>query len=205
MTTLKSLIIQIIVVVTAVIMILDFFFKDPIINNSALTLGTLIVPISSLAMGFGALALMRYYAHQIRNKKENWQYNGIGLISLVFILLVGFLEPDPQPFFSWISTNVFVVLNTAVFSIVSFYMASAAYRTMRIKTIEGTLLVVTAVLVMLGNAPIGGAIWSGIPNLTQWIMDVPSTAGMRGLNIVVALGTFILGLRLLLGRDKTVT
>jgi len=35
-------------------------------------------------------------------------------------------------------------------------------------------------------------------------MNVPSSAGMRGLNIAVAVGTFVIAVRTLLGREKTV-
>ena len=41
---------------------------------------------------------------------------------------------------------------------------------------------------MLQVAPIGGAVWSGFPIIGQWIMDIPTTGGYRGIMITAAFG-----------------
>ena len=59
-----------------------------------------------------------------------------------------------------------------------FYVCSAAYRTFKAKNMEATVLLISAVLLMLGQAPIGDAIWGKMSTLSQWILDVPNSAGM---------------------------
>ena len=62
-------------------------------------------------------------------------------------------------------------------------------------------MVVAAILTMT-NAPIGEAVWGGIPVIGQWILDVPNTAASRGMILCVTLGTVALSIRTLLGYER---
>jgi hypothetical protein len=49
--------------------------------------------------------------------------------------------------------------------------------------------------VTLGLVPI-------LPELKDWILDVPTLAGVRGILLGVALGALLTGIRLLLGVER---
>lgn len=70
-----------------------------------------------------------------------------------------------------------------------------------LRGIDSTILIGAAIVVMLTNAPIGEAIWSGFPVIGKWINDVPVTAGMRAIIIGVAVGSLVYSLRVLIGRE----
>jgi hypothetical protein len=74
---------------------------------------------------------------------------------------------------------------------------------MRARSIESALLLITGVIVMLRNAPIGNVIWTGFPVIGSWLLDVPSVAGNRAVFIGVGIGTVLLGLRVLLGYERS--
>ena len=66
-----------------------------------------------------------------------------------------------------------------------------------------TLLLVSAVIVMLGRVPIGAAISQFFPAAQEWIMDIPQLAAKRGIQIGAALGAVSMSLRIMLGIERS--
>jgi hypothetical protein len=106
--------------------------------------------------------------------------------------------------------NFFNPLQAAMFSLLAFYIASAAFRSFRIRNIEATILLGAAIIVMLGRIPFGEMILSWIPggervmpSLTEWIMNTPNAAAQRGIIIGAALGAAALSLRVILGIERS--
>jgi hypothetical protein len=119
--------------------------------------------------------------------------------------------PDGRstPFY-WMTTNLFNPLQAAMFSLLAFYVASAAFRAFRVRNVEATILLVAAFVVMLGRTPLGEYVFCWIPGgehwvprLTDWIMAVPNTAAQRGVIIGAALGAASLSLRVILGIERS--
>ena len=97
---------------------------------------------------------------------------------------------------------------STMFAMLAFYIASAAFRAFRARNAEATLLLVTAVLVMLWRIPYGEAFFSAINhNLPQWIntyiMGGVNVAVQRGIIIGSAMGAATISLRIMLGIERT--
>ena len=110
--------------------------------------------------------------------------------------------------FQWLYEYVYTPLQATMFSLLAFYMASAAFRAFRARTIEGTLLLGAAFLVMIGRVSFGYWLnkkfcWLPLPAIQEWIMEVPTTAGQRAVMIGAALGVVSASLRMLLGLEQT--
>jgi hypothetical protein len=56
---------------------------------------------------------------------------------------------------------------------------------------------------MLGRVPVGERLWSGLPQFTEWIMEVPNMAAKRGIMIGAALGAISTGLKMILGLERS--
>ncbi len=77
------------------------------------------------------------------------------------------------------------------------------HRAFRARNTVATLLLVSAVIVMLGRVPIGAAISDFFPAAQEWIMDVPQLAAKRGIQIGAALGAVSMSLRIILGIERS--
>jgi len=117
-------------------------------------------------------------------------------IPLVIVFITGVFT-----IFAKMYLNVQVPLQATTFSLLAFYMASAAYRAFRVKGLEATLLLITAFIVMFGVTTIGNYI-PFIPKLTEWLMAVPNLASKRGILIGVGLGMISTSLKIILGIER---
>lgn len=92
---------------------------------------------------------------------------------------------------SMIFEAFFVPLGSAMFSLLAFYVASAAYRSFRIKTLEAGIMMFAALLVVLGQIPQGPLyIYSGLPGIREWLLEYLSTPAFRA----ILFGSMIAGL-----------
>lgn len=103
----------------------------------------------------------------------------------------------------WLYDHLFAPCNATMFALLAFFIASAAFRAFRARNLEAALLLGAAILVMLGRVPIGRAIWSFFPALSDWIIDVPNNAGRRAIMMGAALGAIATGLRVILGLERS--
>jgi hypothetical protein len=110
--------------------------------------------------------------------------------------------PDGRVFV-WIYDHLFAPCNATMFALLAFFIASAAFRAFRARNVEAGLLLGAAILVMLGLVPIGRAISSWFPSITEWIMEVPNNAGRRAIIMGAALGAIATSLRVILGLERS--
>jgi hypothetical protein len=120
---------------------------------------------------------------------------------LIFIIMGLYLGPN-DPNYLWMYQNIFSPLSMTVWGFPVFWLASAAYRAFRARSAEAAILLITALITLLGMAPIGELISKDVVVVSNWIIAVPTIAASRGIIIGAALGTFILALRTLLGMEK---
>ena len=86
--------------------------------------------------------------------------------------------------------GLFNPLCMSMFSLLGFYVATAAFKAFKIKSFESFLMMLSALIVILGQVPFGVKIWDGFPSLRMWLLSVPSTGAFRA----ITLGAFIAGL-----------
>ena len=103
---------------------------------------------------------------------------------------------------TWFYDHIFFPCNATMFALLAFFIASAAFRAFRARNTEAALLLGAAIIVLLGRAPIGRLIHDSLPEITNWIIDVPNNAGRRAILIGAALGAIVTGLRVLLGMER---
>ena len=191
-----------ITIILVLLQVADYYFKVAVINTAAANLTVAILVMSAIAVGIGIISLTRIHVRRIVGKRPHSLESAIMLITLAIFILVGAVLGSGDPSYVYMFQNIIVPLDSAMFSLAGFFMASAAYRAFRARSREALALLVAAVIVMLGQAPIGEAVWSGFPVLSQWILDVPNTGGVRALIMGIAIGMLSLTIRMLMGHEK---
>ncbi len=160
--------------------------------------------IAMFAMFLGIMSLLRVCIIRISRKSPNWFYNFFTILGFAFMAISALIWgiDEGTPFFFGYE-NLYTPLAATMFSILAFFVASAAFRAFRARTVEASLLLAAAFFVMLGRVPLGEYIWSKMPDITNWIMDYPNTAGQRAIMIGIALGLASTALRIILGIERS--
>ena len=157
----------------------------------------------AILLGVGSL-LTTHYA-KISRKEAGWGYSAVMFVSMLFMLGTGIWSggKTEDTSFGWLYDYVFVALQGTMFSLLAFFVASAAYRAFRARTPEATVLLLAAILVMWGRVPLGEYLVSGVGQVAQWIMSVPNTAAQRGILIGVSLGGIATSIKIICGIERS--
>jgi len=201
-------------------MIIQFFIPhsySQILFRRALD-WTLVIGIFALVLGIGSLI----HVHWVRISRlgENWQYSLLVFLGLIGMTLVGLINGKDGRVFLWLFDNIQVPLDATMFSLLAFFIASAAFRAFRARTLEATLLLIAAIIVMFGNAPVGKWLWNQIgviplisklvdafpalpENAKDWILENPNMASRRAIYLGIGLGGISQALRIILGIERS--
>lgn len=189
--------------IAGILFLLDYFIKIPLISGIVGEFETWAIVIAAFALGLGAANLFRIHLQKVIKKSEGWYNSVLLLVSMIVMAIAGIGWTQQSSVYSYLFDHIFVPINGTMFALLAFYLASASYRAFRIRTPEATVLLVAAVLVMIGNAPVGQMVWKEFPVYSRWIMSVFNTAGMRGIIIGASLGAIVTSLRVIFGIDRS--
>lgn len=186
-----------------IFMLISFFIPLSWFQDASQTLQTWYLGVIAFFVFIGIFNLARINILKIQHKRKDWQYSVILLIFLAGMMLAGFIGGTDGRAFLYLFENFQIPLSATMFSLLAFFVASAAFRAFRARNPEATLLLIAAVLVMIGRVPIGYWIWQGFPDLVEWIMNVPNTAAKRGIIFGIDLGLISMALRVILGIERS--
>jgi cytochrome bd-type quinol oxidase subunit 2 len=170
--------------------------------NSKLLEWTLVV--YAFALILGSMSLWNSHARKVKTRAEGWPFSLVTLTSLVVITALGIWKGVGQ------DTPVGVIYDTVnsplastMFALLAFVIASAAFRAFRARSVEATLLLITAIVMMVGRVSIGPLISPHLPGITEWLLDVPNLAAKRAIAIGVGLGAVSTALKIILGIEQS--
>lgn len=179
--------------------------------------------IAVFAFILGGGNLIRVHGNKISRKAKDWRYSIVTLVGFMVTLIVGLLKIGGPPgiqgevlaegsWFMFIFNAVLTPLGATMFALLAFYVASASFRAFRAKTAEATILLVAGFIILLGRTFVGHYVtgwlpdslsFLHVPNLANWIMAWPNTAGQRAIVIGIALGVIATSLRIIIGIERS--
>ncbi|MGC8668158.1 MAG: hypothetical protein ACP5VE_08605 [Chthonomonadales bacterium] len=175
----------------------------------------LIVVIGAFAIGLGLVSLTQVHGRRIRRLAPGWPESAAFFItagSMTFFTLYTRMHPHGR---TWASAGYNLLffgllqpLGSSMFALLAAYLVSAAYRAFRIRNLEASLMTAAAVLVMLGQVPVGNLLTRALPDAMQiptvmaWILYVANNAVVRAINFGVFVGAIATALRIWLSMDR---
>lgn len=196
--------------VAGTLMIADFFVPHrafAAVVQEVQQWGLVVVAFTTV---LGIANVFEHHSRRIQRRRQDWGYSIVLVAGMAITAGFGIFgrHDDPNGPFLWIYDTMYDPLAASMFALLAFFISSAAYRAFRARSTEAVLLLGAAILVMLGQVPVGAALWGpdsalgGFPGVKDWIMDVPNLAGKRAILMGAALGAISTGLRVILGMER---
>ncbi len=193
--------------------ILAFFITTPGdgLQQANDTLEQWMLVIAGCALLLGVVNVFQMNLKKISNKAKGWLNSVWLLLALVIAAIFGLMDAfgyqpftiDELPIYRWIVESVFMPLQSTMFSLLAFYVASASFRAFRARNVDAAMLLIAALIIMLGVNPATQRFMPFLSDWTNWIMNVPNAAAQRGIIIGAALGAASMALRILLGIERS--
>jgi hypothetical protein len=186
-----------------------------------------LIIVAGFALLLGIVNVVQNNSRKISRREKGWFFAAVLLIGF-FVTSgfgvwgwwthsgIGFL-PDGSPTpFKWVEDRFFQPLQSTIFSLLAFFMASAAFRAFRARNTEATILLIAAGVVMAGRVPLLEFLATPFPPLqaaasqgsqflgrgAEWVMDNPNGAAQSGIIIGAALGAASMAIRVILGIER---
>lgn len=199
---LKKTLPAIIAFVCGITVVIAYFFQVPAVasvSNQVLQWQSI---IAVFALGLGAVNIVRVHVRNLQKAEGRNFYSAALLIMFVATVVIGLGLGQNSKAYKFIFDYINVPTGSAIFSLLAFYIGTAAYRAFRMKNVEATILLITGCIVMLGRVPIGAKILPFTPAWTNWIVSVLNVGGQRGVMIAGAIGFVAVSLRILVGLER---
>ena len=194
-------------------MILSFFVPHQWVSVPADFLQQCAIIVVAFGYVLGGANALRINLESVSKRQSGWLYKLVLVISLIGTVVRGAIEGEgflnPGMKSKWLYENIYSPMSSTMFALLAFFIASAAFRAFRIRTVEAGLLAAAALIVMLGRVPLTNAMTMWLPEglrlqtAQEWIMEFPQNAAKRAILIGAALGVMATGLRVILGIERS--
>ncbi|HUT97998.1 MAG TPA: hypothetical protein VM054_02855 [bacterium] len=179
---------------------LSYVIMDPVIQGLREQMLAWLRLLSAFAIGLGIASFLRNHGNKMIRQVPGWAFNAVAIASFLVMALVGlFGGIDEGTLFRQLFDYLQAPMEATMFSLLAFFIASAAFRAFRARSKEATLLLGAAVIIMLGR--VIDVDW--LSNITEWILEIPNGAAQRGIVIGVGLGIIATALKIVLGIERS--
>jgi len=138
----------------------------------------------------------------IKWKKSSF-YSLVTVVAVLFMVISAIIDGTAKgSIYYWSFHNMQAPMQATIFSLLAFFVASAAYRGFRIRSKTAVILAISTFAVLLGKSVLGEMISSYIPDFANWILNNPSVAAKRGILVGIGLGSIATALRVILGVER---
>ena len=182
--------------------------------------------VFAFTVGLGIYSLCQVHGRNVGRRRPGWHNSLAFFAAMVAMFVSGLWEhhlrlPEPLPavvpwpkgVYEVLFNGLYGPLQAATFSLLAFYIASAAYRAFRIRSAEAGLMMAAAFIVMLGQVPFGRWLTSGLPAagplaslrlevLGDYVLTWLNTPAQRAIAFGVAVGALAMSLRLWLSLER---
>lgn len=197
-------------IAVGLVILVSHLIPNPTLFAIRLALTDWAVVLGGLAVLVGVLNLLLVHTRRIQSGQRGALYSFFTILALLLTLGIGAMESfragGPALYRQGSLTailfeGVIGASLAALASLVMFFLVISAVQMMRSKPGGWSALFLAVVVVALvGWIPL--SIMAPVGSVRQWLISVPASAGARGILLGVALGTLVIGLRVLTGSER---
>lgn len=205
--------------------------------------------LTAMLLGLGIYSLMRIHLGKIIKRQADRGFSVVLIVSMLAITAFGYWDwitrefQDPEgklnDMVNWGAANLgkdllfdgfLMQMDSAMFSMIAFFILSAAYRAFRIRSVEATVLMASALILMISLLGLVTYQWNHAvsemalgmhlphanPDVTEasslnflkltsianWVKSFLQVPALRAVDFGIGLGALAMGLRLWLGLEK---
>lgn len=186
-----------------------------ILSDIRMQVDDILVVIGAFAVGLGLIGLARVHGKRVFALQKGWTESiafFAAAIAMASFTVYARTHPDARTWatrgYDLMFYGLFQPLGSSMFSLLACYLVSAAYRAFRVRSFEGGLLAASALLIMLGQVPIGNWLTQNLPPFLQipkimaWVLFVNNNAVVRAVNFGIFVGALATALRVWLSMDR---
>jgi hypothetical protein len=179
---------------------------------------TMTTVLQAFALGIGVYSLLNVHLRAVTRRREGWGFSVVLLAALLAMVIPAIWKeynPDPRlrNLYLIIYDGAYNSLVSTMFSIIAFYIVSAAYRAFRLRSREASLILLSAFLIMLGQVAVGQAMTGAIPNeglaanlrvenVANWILTRVNSPAILAIEFGLGIGSLATSLRLWLSLER---
>jgi hypothetical protein len=164
-----------------------------------------VIIIGILALPLGIWSLLKANVLKLKVPGERF-YSAVLLAGFLAMMISGIAggraSLSAGSVFMSIFTTVLIPIQATIFSLLAFFIASAAYRAFRARSVLATILLLTAFIVMFRFMPLGPISTINLSTVS-WILSVPNMAAKRAIYMGIALGATATAIKIILGIERT--
>lgn len=188
-------------------------YAIPLTQLSALLIRVITI-VGAIAVLLGVLNLLNVHFRKLTSRTRGSAYSVFTLMAFFVVIIVHIADRyanafnrttgiDGSPVVSLtVMDTLQVTIESALGGLLFFVLVYSAVRFMRRRvSIWNILFIASLLIVLIGYIPMSNL--GFIATIRDWLLRVPVSAGTRALLIGVALGTVVVGIRLLLGQDRS--
>jgi hypothetical protein len=202
--------------------------------------GKIATIVTSFLLGLGVFSILRIHVGRLVKQQKDWGFSLVLLFSMFLMCGVGYWEWVSSTFAlkgtdfndraNWQAANYFKFflfdgllqkMDGAMFSIIAFYIMSAAYRAFRVRSVEATILLAAALIMMLNLLALtnlasteiikamAGPDYKAsflynlhISEIAGFVRNGFQVPSIRAIDFGIGIGALAMGLRLWLSLDK---
>jgi len=173
------------------------------------TISTIVRVVFAVGLGLGVINILRVYGTRIIKKRKGWGYSVVLIASMVITVVAGLWQHYSTSvgmknfFWQFLFQGIYNNLGSAMFSLLAFFIAGAAYRAFRLQNLEAGLMMFAAVLVMFGQIPIGFFLYSEMPTIRVWLLRNIGSPAYRGILFGAMIAGLSMAVRMWLSLERT--
>lgn len=194
-------------IIATLLQVIPYYFDIPPLENAANNTQTAVLIIVALATFVGVISILQVHGRRVQRQGEGWLFSVIVVVFTVLMAISGLPLQEiglgtANNVYLFMFNNMQIPLGGTMYSILAFFITSAAVRAFKARNVEASIVLLAGTLQLMSNAPYFVDTLPILASVGLWIRNVPNMATMRGVMIGAALGAIALAVRTLMGIER---